>query len=53
MSYSTRFRCFGSAVLLAFILAASSAGQSRAEEIRLDALKIPVVISGSSGPASL
>ena len=52
MSYSKSFRCFGAAVLLAFILAAS-AGQSRAEEIRLDALKIPVVISGSSGPASV
>ena len=47
MSYSKSFRCFGAAVLLAFILAAS------AEEIRLDALKIPVVISGSSGPASV
>ena len=53
MSYSTRFRCFGAAVLLAFILAAPSVGQSQAEEIRLDALKIPVVISGSSGPASV
>jgi dienelactone hydrolase len=53
MSYSTRFRCFGAAVLLALIFAASSAGQSRAEEIRLDALKIPVVVSGSSGSASV
>lgn len=52
MSYSTRFRCCGAAVPLALILAAS-AGQSRAEEIRLDALKIPVAISGSSGPASV
>jgi dienelactone hydrolase len=53
MSYTTRFRLFATAVLLAFIVTASSAEQGRAEEIRLDALKIPVVISGSSGPASV
>ena len=31
---------------------AASAGPSRAEKIRLDALKIPVALSGSSGPGS-
>jgi dienelactone hydrolase len=55
MSRTTRFAHFRAAFLLAFILlafiaVAAPAGQGHAEEIRLDALKIPVVISGSSGP---
>jgi dienelactone hydrolase len=41
------------ALLLALMMAAVSREQARAEEIRLDALKIPAVIAGSSGPVEL
>lgn len=42
----------GTAVLLALAAMAASAEQGRAEQIRLDALKIPAIVSGSSGPVS-
>jgi dienelactone hydrolase len=53
MSYTTRFGLLGTSLLLALAVAAAPAEKSRAEGIRLDALKIPVVISGSSKPASV
>ena len=40
-------------MLLALSVLTASAGQSRAEEIRLDALKIPVTIVGSSSPSTI
>jgi dienelactone hydrolase len=46
-----RFRLLG--VPLALMAMAISAESGRAEEIRLDALKIPAVISGSGGPSSV
>src|SRR5258708_12612945 len=46
-------RCAGKAFLLALILMAISDAQGRAEEIRQDALIIPVVISGSGGSSSV
>jgi dienelactone hydrolase len=49
MSLTTRFESLAAAFVLALIASVISVGQSRAEEIRLDALKIPAVISGSSG----
>jgi hypothetical protein len=42
MSYSARLGFFATAFLLAPIVMVSSAGQGRAEAIRLGALKIPV-----------
>src|SRR6202049_3134724 len=53
MSYTTRFGFLGTALLLAVIVIASSVERGRAEEIRLDALKIPSVASGSSGRSSV
>ena len=52
MSFATRFESLAAALLLALVASAMSAGQACAEEIRLDALKIPAVISGSNGPAT-
>lgn len=52
MSFATRFESLAAALLLALVASAMSAGQTWAEEIRLDALKIPAVISGSNGPAT-
>ena len=52
MSFTTRFESLAAALLLALVAGAVSAGQAWAEEIRLDALKIPAVISGSNGPAT-
>ena len=52
MSFTTRFGPAGAALLLAFMATAISVEPARAEEIRLDALKIPAVISGSNGPAT-
>jgi dienelactone hydrolase len=51
MNRSIRFGLFRTAFLLALIVTVTSAEQGRAEEIRFDALKIPAVISGSSGLA--
>jgi dienelactone hydrolase len=45
-----RFGLFGTPLLLAVMAIAISSGPGRAEEIRLDALKIPAVISGA-GPS--
>jgi hypothetical protein len=53
MSYTTRFGFVGTAFLLAVIVIASSVERGRAEEIRLDALKIPAVASGSGGRSSV
>jgi len=47
MNFRMRFGRFSTAFLLAFV-AISSSVEVRADEIRLDALKIPAVISGSS-----
>ena len=52
MSFTTRFESLAAALLLALVAGVMSAGQAWAEEIRLDALKIPAVISGSNGPAT-
>ena len=49
MSFTTRFESLAAALLLVLVASAMSAGQAWAEEIRLDALKIPAVISGSNG----
>ena len=49
MSFTTRFESLAAALLLALVAGAMSAAQAWAEEIRLDALKIPAVISGSNG----
>jgi dienelactone hydrolase len=43
----------GDGLLLAVIVIASSVERDRAEEIRLDALKIPAVVSGASGRSSV
>ena len=51
MSHTARFAA--KAFLLALIFMAISAAQGRAEEIRQDALNIPVVISGSGGSSSV
>jgi dienelactone hydrolase len=48
-----RLGLFETAFLLALTVLALSAGQGRAEEIRLDELKIPAVISGATGSASV
>src|SRR5258708_12261440 len=53
MSFATRLRLSGTAVLLALIVIATSSGEGRAEELRLDEMKIPAVIPGSSRPASV
>jgi hypothetical protein len=53
MSFATSFRLSGTAVLLTLIVIATSSGQGRAEEIRLDEVKIPVIIPGSSGSAAI
>ena len=52
MSFTTRSQSLAVALLLALVASAISVGQACAEEIRLDALKIPAVISGSNGPAT-
>jgi dienelactone hydrolase len=49
MRNPTRFGLLGAALLLVLV----SAGQGRAEGIRLDALKIPAMISGPGRPASV
>jgi dienelactone hydrolase len=49
MRNPARFGLLGATLLLALV----SAGQDRAEGIRLDALKIPAVISGPGRPASV
>jgi dienelactone hydrolase len=53
MSHSTRLGLVAAALLPALMATASSAEQIRAKEIRLDALKIPALISGSSAPVEL
>jgi hypothetical protein len=53
MSFATSFRLSGPAVLLTLIVIATSSGQGRAEEVRLDEVEIPAVIPGSSRPASV
>ena len=53
MSHSTRLGLAAAAFLLALTVTALSAGQIRPQEIRLDALKIPALIAGSSGPVEL
>ncbi len=52
MNFTTRLKSVAMALLLALVASAVSVEQARAEEIRLDALKIPAVISGSTGPAA-
>jgi dienelactone hydrolase len=52
MSFTTRFETLAAALLLAVVASAMSIGRVRAEEIRFDALKIPAVIAGSTGPAT-
>jgi dienelactone hydrolase len=53
MSHSTPLGLAATAFLLVLMVTAMSAGQIRAEEIHLDALKIPALISGSSAPVEL
>jgi dienelactone hydrolase len=53
MSYTARIGISAKAFLLALTLAAISAGQGWAEEIRLDSLIIPAVVSGSGGSVSV
>ena len=50
MTHKKRFGYFAAAVLLA-VAAIESIEPGRAEDIRLDALNIPAVVSGSSGAA--
>ena len=52
-AFRMRFRRISTACLLALAAISSSAAQGRADEIRLDALKIPAIISGSRGPESV
>jgi dienelactone hydrolase len=52
MNFTTRFGLFGAALPLALLAMAVSAAPGRADEIRLDALKIPAVISGPKGAAT-
>jgi dienelactone hydrolase len=52
MNFTTRFGPFGAALLLALLAMDTSAAPGRADEIRLDALKIPADISGPKGPAT-
>ena len=49
----TRLRHFGSPLLLALVASALPAAPCRAEAIRLDALTIPIVVSGPGGPQSV
>jgi dienelactone hydrolase len=51
MRHSTRLGLFATALVLT--VTAVSPDQARAEEIRLDALNIPAVITGSNGPVEL
>jgi dienelactone hydrolase len=53
MGYARRFGPFVTAFLLALAVLAISAAQGRAEEIRLDTLTIPAVVSGSGGSVSV
>jgi dienelactone hydrolase len=53
MRYSTRLGLFAATLTLALSVTAVWCGQARAEDIRLDALRIPAVISGSSGTVEL
>jgi pimeloyl-ACP methyl ester carboxylesterase len=48
MNFTTRFESLAAALLLALVASGTSVGQGRTEEIRLDALKIPAAISGST-----
>jgi dienelactone hydrolase len=53
MRYSTRLGLFTAALLLALMVTAIWCGQARAEDIRLQALKIPALVSGSNGTVEL
>jgi dienelactone hydrolase len=53
MSYSTRLGLLAAALPLALMVTAIWCGQVRAEDIRLEALRIPAVISGSNGTVEL
>jgi dienelactone hydrolase len=53
MRHSTRLGLVATALLLGLIVAAVAPDGARAEEIRLDALNIPAVISGSNSPVEL
>jgi dienelactone hydrolase len=53
MRYSTRLGLFAAALPLALMVTAIWCGQVRAEDIRLEALRIPAVISGSNGTVGL
>ena len=53
MRYSTRLGLFAAALPLALSVTAVWCGQARAEDIRLQALRIPAVISGSNGTVEL
>jgi dienelactone hydrolase len=52
MNFTKRIGLFEAALLPALLATAISAAPGRAEEIRLDALKIPAVISGPKGSAT-
>jgi dienelactone hydrolase len=52
MSFTARFESLAAVLLLALVASAISVEQGQAEEIHLDALKIPAVISGSNGPVT-
>jgi dienelactone hydrolase len=49
MDFATQFQAVAAALLAALVAVDMSAGQASAEEIRLDALKIPAAISESNG----
>jgi dienelactone hydrolase len=49
MNSTTRFKSLAVALLVALVASVISGGRTWAEEIRLDAVKIPAVISGSNG----
>jgi dienelactone hydrolase len=53
MRYSTRLGLFAAALPLALMVTGIWCGQARAEDIRLQALRIPAVISGSNGAVEL
>jgi dienelactone hydrolase len=53
MRYSTRLGLFAAALPLALMVSAIWCGQARAEDIRLEALRIPALISGSNGTVEL
>ena len=53
MRYSARLGLFAAALPVALMVTAVWCGQARAEDIRLEALRIPVAISGSNGTVGL